>query len=71
MRKKIGIEGMSCEHCVRHVTEALKELNGVSKVEVDLKGKTAVIEVADDVKDEDIRFAIEDAGYDVTGIVAS
>ena len=24
-RKRIGIEGMSCDHCVNHVKEALTE----------------------------------------------
>jgi cation transport ATPase len=30
----LNIEGMSCEHCVRTVTEALERLNGVSSVRV-------------------------------------
>jgi len=62
------IEGMSCEHCVNHVTVALKELKGVTKVDVDLNAKTAIIEASDDVKDEDIKFAIDDAGYEVIEI---
>ena len=38
MAKKIIIEGMSCGHCVKHVTTALEEL-GLSKVTVDLDSK--------------------------------
>jgi copper ion binding protein len=68
MIKKIFVEGMSCGHCVNHVREALSELNGVTSVDVDLAAKTAVIEVSADVNDKDIKFAIEDAGYDVAGI---
>lgn len=68
MKKKILIEGMSCGHCVNHAKEALSELNGVTSVDVDLATKTAIIEASIDVKDEDIRFAIEDVGYDVSGI---
>jgi len=68
MKKKMLIEGMSCEHCVNHVTVALKELKGVTKVDVDLNAKTAIIEASDDVKDEDIKFAVDDAGYEVIGI---
>lgn len=64
--KKVLIEGMSCGHCVRHVKEALEELKGVSKVEVDLASKTATIE--GDVTDAEIKAAIEDAGYDVVRI---
>jgi copper ion binding protein len=64
--KKVLIEGMSCGHCVRHVKEALEELKGVSKVEVDLASKTATFE--GDAADADIKAAIEDAGYDVVKI---
>ncbi|KGK81275.1 copper ion binding protein [Clostridium sp. HMP27] len=68
MKKKILVEGMSCGHCVNHVKEALNELNGVTSVDVNLDAKTAIIETSVEVKDEDIRFAIDDAGYEVVGI---
>lgn len=68
MKKKIAIEGMSCEHCVKHVTNALQELAGVSKVEVSLAAKNAVIEGTTDISDEDLRAAIDEAGYEVTQI---
>jgi copper chaperone CopZ len=68
MKKKILIEGMSCGNCVRHATEALSELIGVSNVEVNLEGKYALIETANDVKDEDIKLALDEAGYDAVGI---
>jgi len=68
MKKKISISGMSCEHCVKHVTNALKELAGVSNVEVNLAAKNAIIEASDDLTDEAIKAAIDDAGYEVTGI---
>ncbi|WP_313131922.1 heavy-metal-associated domain-containing protein [Anaerocolumna sp.] len=68
MTKKIAIEGMSCQHCVSHVKEALSELNGVTSVEVNLEGKSAVLEASEEVKDEDIKFAVDDAGYEVVNI---
>jgi len=68
MKKKILIEGMSCGHCVKHVKEALSELNGVSNVDVNLDSKTAILESTADITDEDIKFAVDDAGYDVVGI---
>jgi copper ion binding protein len=70
MKKKILVEGMSCGHCVNHVKEALSELKGVTSVDVNLASKTAILEASSDVKDEDIRFAIDDAGYEVAGIEA-
>ncbi|KOA21210.1 copper chaperone CopZ [Clostridium homopropionicum DSM 5847] len=68
MKKKILIEGMSCGHCVKHVKDALSELNGVTNVDVNLDSKTAILESNLDVKDEEIKFAVDDAGYDVVGI---
>ncbi|MBC8060015.1 MAG: heavy-metal-associated domain-containing protein [Clostridiaceae bacterium] len=67
MKKKILVEGMSCGHCVNHVSEALKEI-GATEVEVSLERKLATAELAEDVTDEAIKVAIEDAGYDVVGI---
>lgn len=68
MNKKILIDGMSCANCVNHVTNALEELSGVTKVTVDLDTKTALIETSGVVKDNDIKSAIDDAGYEVVGI---
>lgn len=65
MKKKIAIEGMSCEHCVAHVKEALEGL-GASAVDVSLDGGYAVCDT--DKSDAELKSAIEDEGYDVTGI---
>ena len=67
MTKTIYVEGMTCSNCVRHV-EALKELEGVKSVKVDLKAKKADIELSAEVSDQQITEAIEDAGYDVSSI---
>jgi len=68
MTKKVFIEGMSCGHCVKHVEEALKELSGVTAVKVSLEGKVADLELTQDIADEKIKAAIDDAGYEVTKI---
>ena len=68
MKKKILVEGMSCSHCVNHVTEALKEI-GAKDVEVSLEKKLATAEISEDITDDAIKLAIEDAGYDVVEIV--
>lgn len=70
MRKQIAIEGMSCGHCVKHVEEALREINGVADVTVDLKGKNAVVTLNSEVADADLKNAVEEAGYDVTSVVS-
>jgi copper chaperone CopZ len=67
MKKQIGIEGMSCGHCVKHVEEALKEI-GAAKVEVNLQGKYAIAEADIEIEDAKIKEAIEEAGYDVVEV---
>lgn len=67
MKKTIAIEGMMCEHCVKHVTDALNKLDGVD-AEVSLDDKNACVELKTDISDEELKQAVEDAGYQVTGI---
>lgn len=67
MKKRIRIDGMSCDNCVRHVTVALKDLDGVSEVDVRLDKKQAII-FAEEIQDQDIIDAIEEVGYEVVGI---
>lgn len=68
MKKKLFIEGMSCEHCVAHVEEALKEVDGVKSAKVSLKEKNAVIELTQDVDYERLKEAIDEAGYELISI---
>lgn len=64
MRKKMIIDGMSCEHCAIRVKNTLEEIHGVSDVVVDLDSRTALFESTDDVKDFELKYAVEEAGYD-------
>lgn len=68
MKKTIYVEGMMCQHCVRHVNKALSGVAGVTGVEVDLDKKLAVVETDGTVGNETLTAAIVDAGYEVKGI---
>ena len=68
MKKVLHIEGMMCAHCVKHVTDALNAVDGVSVIEVNLKKKTAEIALEKDVKNEELTAAIKNAGYEVKKI---
>ncbi len=68
MTKKIFIEGMSCEHCVKRVETALSELTSVENVKIDLELNTAVIVLNSDINDQMLIETIDDAGYDVIKI---
>ena len=65
MKTTLKIDGMACEHCVHHVTEALKGVAGVSSAKVDLKKKSAEVEHADSVNPAALKAAVEEAGYEV------
>ena len=44
--KTIKIKGMSCQHCVKAVTKALGEIDGIEDVQVDLdRGEATFDEV--------------------------
>ncbi len=64
MKKTLTVEGMSCQHCVKAVKNALSEVEGVKSVEVDLAAKKVEIE-GDNLQDSLLKEAIEDAGYEV------
>ncbi len=64
MKKTFTVEGMSCQHCVKAVKNALSHLEGVRLVEVDLATKKVEVE-GDNLQDVLLKEAIEDAGYEV------
>ncbi len=68
MKKIIHVEGMGCQNCVKHVTEALEELAGVEKADVKLETNTATVTLTKAIEDEVLKSAIEEAGYDVSKI---
>lgn len=62
----LSVEGMTCQHCVRAVTEELSALDGVEVLSVDLRvGDASLVRIAraDAVSDDDIAGAIDEAGY--------
>lgn len=64
----VYITGMVCQNCAEHVEKALKAIQGVHKVSVNL-GKGIARVWADDTVDRDVLFkAVVNAGYTVTDI---
>ncbi|WP_291318317.1 heavy-metal-associated domain-containing protein [Desulfonatronospira sp.] len=61
----IKIEGMSCGHCVKAVTDALNNIPGVSGVQVSLEHGQAEFNAGDDLDMAAVKKAVEDAGYKV------
>lgn len=67
MKKTLIVEGMSCGHCEKAVINAVKELDGVSDVKVNLETKQVIVE-GNNLDDKAIEEKIDDAGYDVVKI---
>ena len=65
-RTKLEIKGMTCKMCVKHVTEALEGVSGVSKVKVKLEPGIAVVRYDPDEADMPaFKSAVAEAGYEV------
>jgi copper chaperone len=60
------VSGMTCEHCVKAVTEELQNLDGVSDVAIDLVagGDSPVRVTSSSALDRGVvRDAVDEAGY--------
>lgn len=64
----VKVNGMSCNHCKNHVEEALSKIAGIEKAEVSLDDKLAEVEYFGSVDEDEIKKAVEDAGYEFAGI---
>lgn len=61
----LKVTGMTCQHCVGHVTEELTELDGVTSVDVvlDPQGTSEVrVAASGEVTDADLLAAVDEAG---------
>ena len=64
MKQKFIVEGMTCASCQSNVEKAIKKLNGVSEVNVNLLRNTMNVDFNEDLCSiEKIQEAVKDAGY--------
>ena len=56
---------MSCDHCVRAVTEEVTAVAGVTGVDVQLDGGRLSVQSEVPVSTDAIRRAVEEAGYEL------
>lgn len=68
----LKVDGMTCQHCVAHVTEELTALPGVDSVAVTLAEGTSdvLVTTSAEIADAALREAIDEAGnYTVREII--
>ena len=68
MKKTLHVEGMMCGHCEARVKKALEALPAVDEAVVSHETGTAIVTLNAEVSDADLKKAVEDQDYKVTGI---
>lgn len=59
------VTGMTCGHCVSAVTEEVGQIEGVSRVDVDLPAGAVTVTADRPLDDGAVRAAVAEAGYEV------
>ena len=59
----LNVSGMTCESCAGTVEKALKKVNGVKEVKVDLKSNKASVTMASTTTSATLIKAVKDAGF--------
>lgn len=67
MSRTYLVPGISCGHCQTAIEAELAKIDGVACVDVSIDDKT--VTVAGSVTEEAVRAAIDEAGYEVVGVV--
>jgi Cu+-exporting ATPase len=65
-RVTLAIGGMTCAACVNTLTQSLSKKDWIADVAVQLVNNSAVVEIYDKDRTDDLIVAIEDLGYEAT-----
>ena len=70
MKKKLLIDGMSCNHCANHLSTALTEdIKGVEVIEISLENKYAIVDMKDDIDITKLKEVIEELDFELKDII--
>ncbi|MEV7779962.1 cation transporter [Kitasatospora sp. NPDC088351] len=61
------VTGMSCGHCESSISKELSTLTGVTEVAADAKAGTVTVSSATELDDDQVRAAVDEAGYELVG----
>lgn len=62
---KLKVEGMTCDHCIRAVTNAVHEVVPEAEVNVSLATGDVTVNSGHDIPADKVASAIAEKGYDV------
>jgi copper chaperone CopZ len=66
MVEMFRVAGMSCDHCVRAITQEFLALDGVRNVSVDLVEGTVAVTCDHSLPANAVAAAVEEAGFELT-----
>lgn len=66
MTRVYRVPGISCDHCKNAIEGEVGKLASVERVEVDVARRSVIVEGTAD--DDEVRAAIDEAGYDVLAV---
>ncbi|HFU3844695.1 TPA: heavy-metal-associated domain-containing protein [Streptococcus suis] len=69
MKQTLKLKNLSCQNCVKHVTNHLLDLDGVEEVNILLDQQLADVETSVEHSLECYKEALEDTVYEVVELV--
>ncbi len=63
-----SVPGISCGHCKAAIEGEVGKVAGVEQVEVDVEARSVRVEGS--ASDEAVRAAVDEAGYEVAGLIS-
>ena len=65
--KSYTVPNISCGHCVHTIQTELRDLKGITRVEVNQEGKRVAVDFEAPASDEIIRTTLAEINYPVVG----
>jgi copper ion binding protein len=66
----LKVHGMTCQHCVRSVTQALESQDGVKRAEVDLQAGRASVDFDENrITPRELASAVAEEGYEAEEVI--
>jgi copper chaperone CopZ len=59
------VKGMTCGHCVNHVSTEVKKIAGVQSVDITLESGEVIITSDHELASTDVEAAVVEAGYEL------
>ena len=63
--KTYTVTGMTCSHCVNSVGSEIKQIPGVTDVQVDLASGVVTVTSDQPLDDDAVAAAVDEAGYEI------